>query len=384
MPNDLESTAADACASIVKHYSDPIHFASSLTSGERDGGSDQNSYSGSAATKCLDKSAPYFDTILGGPMPDLAPVCDFWYRKLLDASASSTSLGASLIAARELLCSYESIIHPCVKRQRNRHDEDSKLEKEVSLNAVVEIIINYELLLAHLMRDASTQSVAKDDIITEENEPSNPIIETGTIVLRGAEDTSKTIEENKSELDKMVCVIADDIFHWSANLPKKDKASMWKIQNILLPCLLRLIQHTIVLPTYRQHEKLMTNNTQLRNALAVATVTAVAFVGDGKLNSGDFGIGSLLEWTLDIETEDCHENAPTMPSHLSLAHTLQSCSLSPISTAVDFNATCKLPMSIVSSDFMTRPVVDWSVPSAHFDAPWVSFINNYYCLLLSL
>lgn len=96
------------------------------------------------------------------------------------------------------------------------------------------------------------------------------------------------------------------------------------------------------------------HNTQIRKALSVATIAAVPFVGDGKSKSGAFSIGALLEW---VCTDDKGEEGQKPPI-LSLSDTLPTSS--------------GLPDSILSSNFMTRSVVDWSVPAAQFGAPWVS------------
>ncbi|KAL7529143.1 hypothetical protein ACHAXR_002813 [Thalassiosira sp. AJA248-18] len=173
----------------------------------------------------------------------------------------------------------------------------------------------------------------------------------------------------------MVYVIADDVFQWSTRLQKKDKPAQWKLNNVLLPCLLRLIEHCVVLLTSHNNDSVSLSNEQVQEALAIATVAAVPFVGDGKLKSGAFGIGSLLEWVFESSNEDGHVGAST-PSILSLTYTLRSCSLPPISKTEESSANYTLPDSIVSSNFMTSPVVDWSVPAAQFNAPWTDGVTG--------
>jgi hypothetical protein len=111
------------------------------------------------------------------------------------------------------------------------------------------------------------------------------------------------------------------------------------------------------------HAQKHTAKMVVRRCLAIATVAAAPFVGDGKLNSGVFGCGSLLDWNADDRDGDGSIIEMHGPSNLlSLAHTLQECSHPPIML---------LPESMISSDFMQRSVVDWSVKSAKMDAPWV-------------
>lgn len=124
----------------------------------------------------------------------------------------------------------------------------------------------------------------------------------------------------------------------------------------------------------------------ISEAWAIATVAAVPFVGDGRLlKSGAFGIGSLLHWILGkTNLDDLKGGGSTAdPSFLSLAHTLHSCPLSPCSNeegSAFINNT--MPVPEMSSNFMTRSVVDWSVPAAHIKAPWVSTnVAMIFCIL---
>ena len=392
-----KSVAGEACASIAKHYSDPIHCASSLQSsssaeGRNDDNVDVTDHHNVVANYC-----PYFATSLDSqPLPELAPVCGFWYKRLLESTAS-TSLSKDnstlLDAARELLCCYESIIHPLVQRRRSSPEEydiharinkpQKKEEIETPVNVVVEVLRNYELLLAHLMRDASAQKSTHgeaEEVVEIENECNSRLIEVisdnnGREVNTEDGISYEISAEIVSDIERMVHIIADDIFQWSTKLPKKkDSTALWKVQNLLLPCLLRLIEHSVVMLTlYKRHNgRLSLSNTQqeIQKVLAIATITAVPFVGDGRLNSGVFGIGSLLDWVLKRTNKD---DSSSMSSQLSLAYTLRQCSPSPVSSGgKECNAKYMIPTTIMSSDYMTRPVVDWSVPSAHFDAPWVS------------
>jgi len=174
-------------------------------------------------------------------------------------------------------------------------------------------------------------------------------------------------------IGRIIHIIADDILQWSIKLPKKGKPELWKVRNVLLPCLLRLMEHSVRVLTLSNNKDIARSlcNTQTRESLAVAAVAAISFVGDGKLKSGVFGIGSLLDWTMESTSENGNKDAhQTMPAHhLSLTHTLRRCSPSPISKTEEINTTHEIP---VSSYFMTRSVIDWSVPANHFDAPWVS------------
>ena len=425
----LSSITTEACAALVQHYSDPIHFAAADNE-------INNSHHQTTTNDDDDNAAPYlyFDTPTPGsskPMlPNLPPVCGYWYKRLVEASstaASSTAISsddnvaATSDVARELICCYESTIHPLVKRCMHVHvsSKDSAdnngtdiSENKVPLNATLEVLKHYGLLLAHIMKDASSSTAANSTMpveavgettaTTDENDCSNDsnIIEVSfggngwvgtkceTITSDSSIKPTTTKDLSSDVLGRMVHIIANDIFHWSTKLPttrKKNNASLWKVQNILLPTLLRLIEHTVViLAAYRNNKPNNKSTTLLlsketKEAMAIATIVAIPFVGDGSLNSGAFGIGSLLEWVESAKDNSASAaDKSSLPSQLSLAHTLQECSPSPIISKGEGSndATYLIPPSIMSSDFMTRSVIDWSVPAAYFDdAPWVSSIS---------
>ncbi|KAL7432808.1 hypothetical protein ACHAXH_001882, partial [Discostella pseudostelligera] len=188
-------------------------------------------------------------------------------------------------------------------------------------------------------------------------------------------DLSEKDENYIGTASKIIPIIADDIFHLSTNLPKKtnDESTLWKVRNVLLPCLLRLIEHSVVLLTVCTNNQKLSNQTMnasvIQHSLAIATVVAVPFVGDGKLNSGTYSIGSLLDWIQDCDKESGKKDAPSMPSILSLAYTLQRCS-------IPQNNANEQSQSIMLSNFMQRSVVDFSVPSAHAIAPWTDGVTG--------
>ena len=387
----LSTTARDACISIMKHYSDPIHhtIASSSSSSSTNNLSEEESLSST--------SPPYFDSVLGRPMPELPPVSAFWYRRLLDASAGTTTCGSSMSsnestpndatmmtsrgAAFELLICYESVLHPCVKRRRtNEHIDKYHIESETPLNAVVEVVRNYELLVAHLMRVESVgeQALVDGGNIVNDESISSPML-LNTVNNIDSKDSTKiyvitSIEANTGEdsmhnpehdVKRIVATIADDILQWSVKLPKNDNLALFKVRNVILPCLLRLIIHFVVLlPSYKHRVSGAEFNIMFRHCLAIATVSAVPFVGDGKLKSGVFGCGCLLDWISGRNIDETIRSPEY--NEFSIAYTLNKCSLPP-----------ELPASLATSDFMTRSVVDWSAASAHFGAPWVSAFEQY-------
>ena len=368
--NNLRSVASEAVLSLIKHYSDPVHYSSN------DHITDDIS---SNNTKYVDSNdGPYFTTICADKLPNLAPVCEFWYKKLADNNMSTScdqKTQSSLDAAQEFICCYESTIHPLIiQGNKPLYDCDALsgmvkevVDSKVPLNAVIEVVKQYELLLANL-RDASAKSTVEDELNNQSSNMVEVIPDSTTasnimVVELVADDEG--MPKASSNICRMVHIIADDIFHLSSKLPTNSK-SLWKVHNILLPCLLRLIQHSIVLLDSYHHNNDTSLSKEIKEAYAIATITAVPFVGDGKLNNGVFGIGSLLEWVLEKE-----DNATSIPSELSLAYTLQKCVPSPVSKEKE-SSNVHLPPSIMSSNFMTRSVVDWSVKAAQFDAPWVS------------
>jgi len=381
--NNLRSVALEAVSSLIKHYSDPVHYSSTTNDHTNDISSNNAKY-------VDNNNETYFATkLFDKPIPNLTPVCEFWYKKLTDnnMNTSCDHKTQSTSAAQELICCYESTIHPLIIQGSKPLDDNKTssgiikevVDNKVRLNAVIEVVKQYELLLAHLMRDASTKSTVEDEMNIQSSNmvaviPDSTTASNIMVVELVADDEG--MPKASSNICRMVHIIAEDTFHWSAELPTNSK-SLWKVQNILLPCLLRLIQHSIVLLDSYHHNNDTSLSKDIKEAYAIATITAVPFVGDGKVNSGVFGIGSLLEWVLEKEDK---------PSELSLAYTLQECVPSPVSKEKE-SSNAYLPSSIMSSNFMTKSVVDWSVKAAQFDAPWVSslvFLHTVHFLLALL
>ena len=137
----LESAAENACASLVKHYSDPIHHAA-----------DKNEF-------------PQHFHNEGSTLPKLPPVCEFWYNKLVEArniedecSGDETDIVVtSLDITRELLYCYETSIHPVI------------INPSTSMKSAVKVIEQYELFLAHFVAngvadDSTTQSASCSNV----------------------------------------------------------------------------------------------------------------------------------------------------------------------------------------------------------------------------
>ena len=400
MVSTLSTTARDACISIVKHYSDPIHHtvvaSSSSSSSSTNNLSEEESIAVVNVHDVSSTSPPYFDPFLGRPMPELSPMNAFWYCRLLDASAGTATCGSSMSeltsndatmmtndatmmttsrgAAFELLICYESVLHPCVKRRRTNEliDKDN-IESETPMNAVVEVIRNYELLVAHLVRvETGEQAFVEGGNVVNGELISSPMLNTvkkfdstdstKIMVIESSEinDGKDNMHNHEHDVRRIVDTIADDILQWSVKLPKNDHLALWKVRNVLLPCLLRLINHIVVLlPSYKSRVSGAEFTTMVRHCLAIATVSAVPFVGDGRLKSGAFGCGCLLDWISGHNIDET--NISPEHNEFSIAYTLNKCSLPP-----------ELPASLAASDFMTRSVVDWSAASAQFGAPWVS------------
>ena len=346
----LSTTARDACISIMKHYSDPIHhtIASSSSSSSTNNPSEEESIA-VVNVRLSSTTPPYFDSVLGRPMPELPPVSAFWYRRLLDASAGTTTCGSSMSsnestpndatmmtsrgAAFELLICYESVLHPCVKRRRTNEHIDK--------DHMVEVVRNYELLVAHLMRVESVgeQALVDGGNIVNDESISSPML-LNTVNNIDSKDSTKiyvitSIEANTGEdsmhnpehdVKRIVATIADDILQWSVKLPKNDNLALFKVRNVILPCLLRLIIHFVVLlPSYKHRVSGAEFNIMFRHCLAIATVSAVPFVGDGKLKSGVFGCGCLLDWISGRNIDETIRSPEY--NEFSIAYTLNKCSL---------------------------------------------------------
>jgi len=407
--NDVGRIAREACSSIAQHYSDPIHYGGS---NDARGGKSTDTGENYDANKSL----PYFDSILGNPMPDLPPFCNFWFRRLTEETSQITcNVGDTFFnndgkndpidkekisgfhVARELVCNYISAIHPLVsKRGRNSHGDDvfseSSNQLEIPLDAIIEVVYHYELLIAHFARDFSdilpsarvNSSTRKNTNLEQSESTMNEKICQNLQKTKVSEISANASHKPLSVLGigKTIHVIATELTQWSSTLPKENKDRLWKIRNKLLPCLLRLMEHAVtvlhfstIIDEYHDSDAAVVNE-----VLSIATIAATPFIGDGKTSSGSFGIGALLQWILG-ESIGCRakENSYGI---LSLAYTLQSCSISPMTCAGDFETkghkeyATLLSDSVASNDFLTRPVIDWSVQSAHVDASWTDGVSG--------
>lgn len=287
-----QNIAQEACSSISKHYSDPIHYASDPVN-----------------------ESPYLDQLSDETLPDLSPFCKVWYDRLLHANG-----GNYLDAACELLCCY-SAVQAQIRQIIGCDCSDTANICGSTIVPSVGILYNYQLTLSHLLSDTSANNL-------DNGQPS----------------------ERVQFIGKTINAIAQDIILWTTNLPSHPD-ELLKVQNDLLSHLLRLLEHSVtVLGKVEAYES--SDKSLVKEAMAVVTVVAAPFVGDGTSNSSSFNIGSLFKWTTHDEES----------RRMSLAHTVQSSWLP--ESAVD--------EELISSEFMTRDVVDWLVPEARLQTSWVS------------
>lgn len=325
--SSLEAAAEEVCSSLVKHYSDPIH----QTPDHDEKG----------------EELPYFHD---GSLPCLPPVCQFWHRKLLEVADSDVES-----VTRELLYCYESVIRPVLINNSN------------SVGGRMKIIEHYELLLGYYVQNPVENG--ESEITTSYN--------MDEVVKRFDDiDLCDNNNENRTtlELGRIIHSVAEDISDWTSKITHNDMETAKKIQNGILPYLLRLLEHCVTLLLSFSHSsnvasrsgnvaKIKTDLTPCKEALSIATVICVPFVGDGRLKSGKFSIGTLMEWI-------CQSNADvTNCNLLSLTAALKCCSPSPFSVMNDSDL-------MSSSPFMQRPVVGWSALSAQFDAPWSDGVDG--------
>lgn len=323
--SSLEAVAQNACASLAKHYSDPIHHH------DAPDGDDENLYS-------HDESSL---------LPCLPPVCEFWYRKLLEVGNSDLACEEesdktlSLTITRELLYCYESTIRPVL------------LDSAASVNGVMKIIEHYELLLAYFVQKAEAHDA---NIISTSCDMDGMVESLDKVHIYNNENSDTLLR-----IGRIIYSISEDVSHWmSKTIPSNDTNATKKIQDKVFPYLLRLLGYCVILLSSSQGIIDVNNKTDLtafKEALSIATVICVPFVGDGRLKSGNFGIGTLLDWILENTNDDTNCNP------MSIAAALKCCSPTPNSVMDDSDL-------ITSSSFMQRPVVDWSARSARFVAPW--------------
>ena len=318
----LETTAQNACGSLVKHYSDPIHH--STPADENDDENGHQIYSSDASSSSL---------------PRLPPVCEFWYRKLLEVGDSELAI------TRELLHCYETIIRTVL------------IDSDTSANGVVKVIENYELLLAYFVRNATEDDA--NNITATSCDMDGVIKSLDKMQVRSINNKNNEERDELLRIGKLIHCISQDMSNWmSKTIPTNDANATKKIRYKVFPYLLRLLGHSVILlsssfDTKDLKDKI--NLTAFKAALSIATVVSVPFVGDGKRKSGNFGIGTLMmDWILK-DDKNC--------SPMSLAAALKCCSPSPYSVMDDSDL-------MSSSSFMQRTIIDWSARSASFTAPW--------------
>ena len=328
--SSLEAAAQEVCSSLVTHYSDPIH------------------QSGNGEVE-----HPYFHDDGYSSLPCLPPVCEFWQRKLLEVDYSNgltcggtntADKNISLAVTQELLYCYETMIRPVLIT-----------DSDASVGSAAKVIEHYELLLAHCTQHHNTEETTAtlDGVVKRLK----------NVHIR--DDDKKYDDENSDTIIKIgsiIHIISQDISVWTAKITHNVQTTTKKIQSCLVPYLLRLLGHsvTLLLSSYGINDDLdKTDLTAFKEALSIATVICVPFVGDGKsLSSGNFDIGTLMEWIYESNIDgksNCNQ--------FSITTTLKCCSPTPLSVIDDSDL-------MLSSSFMTRPVVDLSAPSAHFVAPW--------------
>ena len=313
----------------MKHYSDPIHHETTA-----DNGDDEDE---------LQSQLDSHDE--GSSLPPLPAVCEFWYRKLLKAGDSEITMcneksdeTISLAITRELLHCYETIIRPVL------------VDSADSVNSAVKVIEHYELLLAHFVKNAANDNVSSDTATSCGVDGVVKSLEKVHMSKSNNQDSDELLQ-----LGNIIHCISQDISHWmSKTIPNNDARTKYKV----FPYLLRLLGYCVTLLSSNGMIDLNNESdlTAFREALSIATVTCVPFVGDGKSKSGNFGIGTLLDWILEST------NDGTNCSPISLAAALKCCSPSPYSVMDDSDL-------MSSPSFMQRTIVGWSSRSAHFVAP---------------
>ena len=330
--------ALSCCESIIHHYSDPVHARVCSLDNER--------------------RVPYFaDLPDNSALPDLSRICAVWHKKLCGTSASGDDAHISgshhADIARDLLSAYDATLHICQRPRR-----DTKVNKiaataqkqDLGLGAIIEVIQQYELLVAHFVCRNVAQS---DDADKVEGEYKRTEV--------GAQ-TCSADSEPTFDSEKIALQLLEDIMRWTTELPN-DEESLWKIQNILLPCLLQLLRHTIALLRERDLN-------ESKSALVIATVAAVAFVGDGTKDCGSINLGNVLHCALPEEA------GGESSSLLSLASALDQCNPYPLSVIRD-NGEHRSSRLTLSNEFLTRSTIDWTSKASCFEAGWVSKSRVY-------
>ena len=286
----------ELCSSISKHYSDPVHSTADVPSGNE---------------------ALYFDSNSGKSAPMLSPLCSMWYDRVYASIGGEVD---AFNAATELLLCYQPIIKSCI-RQEGFGDRNA-----------FELLRNYELMITHLLQNATTEVVV-------EKKDENHVLCVG----------------------KTIYAITEDIIYWTANLSDDHNPILFHMRKMILPYLLRLLEHCVtVMGSANACESCQ--KSLYREAFALVTVIAVPFVGHRKLGDGSFSIGSLLHL---MHMSNASEDCTGINSPISLRYVI---------------GNCWLPQSayegvLMPNDFIERDVVDWSISKTQFDAAWVSFLK---------
>ncbi|KAL7518365.1 LOW QUALITY PROTEIN: hypothetical protein ACHAWX_003204 [Stephanocyclus meneghinianus] len=286
----------------------------------------------------------------------------------------ASSVPKTIELARVLLCCYESSIHLCVRQLRIEQNQVENVDAVDALNfrkerlpisATLKILHNYELMISHLMEKVASDKEMNSGVpaVRDYKGLQKGYCAPAFKIKSHDEVYNESGESHILIIGKTINAIADDISHWAANLPD-DEDMLWKIRNLLLPYLLRLLSHCVVCLGAASAQELPSDTVLRKDALAIVTVVSVPFVGDGRLSSGAFGIGSLLECILPLNSVDRESTTVVDPLSLSLA--IKKCRPYPIT----------FDESLMPSNFIARPVVDWSVPAAQFKATWSDGISG--------
>lgn len=284
-----ESLVFDAMQSIADHYSQPIHL--STTSSSINNKNDQEEQQ---------VEVPYFDPLLGKPITSPSPMTHYWFERLIHITTISPK---NVVGS--LMKSYELILREKCFDSGTGSSSSSSRGKTLQVQSNADILlIQYEQLLSkykEYLKGGCKNSGADYVTVGQEEgkggQPEEVEVEedfytiVATTVERIASDifslsamyiqprdvTAKGVEDPSSSA--AAAVNSDDSF---------DHHTRSRIRNVILPVLLKLLQHMM---DYLMHiltemdcpmssREKHKNSTQVKYCLAVGTLAALAFCKD--------------------------------------------------------------------------------------------------------
>jgi hypothetical protein len=294
-----ESLIFDAMQSIADHYSQPIHLSTASSSINNKNEQEEQQV-----------EVPYFDPLLGKPITSPSPVTHYWFERLIHITTISPKH-----VVGSLMKSYELILREkCFVDGSTGSSSSSSRGKtlQVQSNAGI-LLIQYEQLLSkykeylkggcknngpdHVTagQEERKGGQPEEEVEVEEDciytivattveRMASDIFSLSAMYIRPRDVTAKEVEDPSSSSSAAAAAVNSD--------DSLDQHTRSRIRNMILPVLLKLLQHMMDYLMYiltemdcpmssrEKHKSPLRNDTQVKYCFAVGTLVALAFCKD--------------------------------------------------------------------------------------------------------